>query len=52
MNERIVRDNETKKAPIRFMCIPGIKPVKVPARIPKIKKKINWINTNLERFNN
>ncbi len=32
-------DAETSKAPIRFMWIPGMRPVKVPARIPRRRKR-------------
>lgn len=33
--DKIVADKEIRKTPMRFMWIPGVKPVKVPARIPR-----------------
>ena len=39
IESRIEADREIKKAPIRFMCIPGIRPVMVPAIIPRNKNK-------------
>ncbi len=37
--KRIVAESEIIKAPIKFMWIPGIRPVIVPARIPINKKR-------------
>ena len=37
-------DNAIKKAPIRLICIPGMSPVIVPAKIPSIRNKIISIN--------
>ena len=36
--------NAIKSAPIRFMWIPGIRPVMVPAIIPIMRNKIISIN--------
>lgn len=43
---------DIKIAPTRLIWIPGIKPVNVPARLPKINAIIISISIALERFNN
>ena len=52
MKENKEAANDTRKIPIRFIWIPGIKPVIVPTRIPKSKKIMTSINMFIESFNN
>ena len=47
-----VADNETRKTPMRFIWMPGIRPVKIPAMIPAKRKRIIWKSMREERFNN
>ncbi|GAJ22185.1 unnamed protein product [marine sediment metagenome] len=43
--ERKEAAKEIKKTPTRFICIPGIKPVKVPKTIPR--KRNNKISISI-----
>ncbi len=47
-----VADKLIRKAPTRFICMPGIRPVIVPIKIPKARNKIISISIWIKTFNN
>lgn len=52
IKERDVAAKPTRIVPTRFICIPGTRPVKVPARIPRKIKIIISISIILKKQKN